>query len=513
MRKPKLSIILLALAIGFYSCSDDEIQIVTEEDSESIVEEEEEIVEDPAVTLANDRTSAITLLTGDNEKIWRIATANLVNTNGSFDISENFNVNDDEFLFKNSPLTTGKSYTEFEGSLEWRLNSDIELSAASASDALVEFYVPSEQYNFDFEEGSTKILSNDGNFEFTLAENGSVTGSLQLQDARLDVILTDDFQPQTIPSGTLSFTQAFTFDSNSIAGNAPDMASSLANNSIYISMREDALADPTTNIRPERVLKYDFGTNTLTEKLFPQSDFVSKQLIINNNKLLVVGGQRINTYNLDIVADPTTSQDYATALNMNSFFVSRNGTAVYNNAIYIVGGSLGDTTLANQIYKFDIATESMTLFATMPETRSAARAEIVNNKLYIFGGTKEFYTPPGENTIYIYDLNTAALTTETMPTGVNFTYVERFGNLICVAGSVVTVDNTGTPTDEDPYLGIYDTNNGTFTELTSDLMSPGFETIHGMSVYGSNMYVIYGKRDTTLPAGTLQTWQVLTANL
>ena len=309
----------------------------------------------------------------------------------------------------------------------------------------------------------------------------------------------------------MNFTSAFTFESNGIAGFAPDMVGSLANNSIYISTREDGRQGPT-GLRPERIVKYDLTSNLSTEKLYFQSDFVSKQLIINNNKLLVVGAQKINSYDLDIIADPTSSQKYADELGLQSFFVSRNGTAVNNNSVYIIGGSLGDETLADRIYKYDIISETMTEFAVMPETRSGARAEIVNNKLYVFGGSKKFFTPPAENEIYIYDLNTAALTIETMPTAVDFTYAGRSGNLIYVAGNKFTWDTTTSSSDEEPYLAVYDTDNGTYTELQTDLMSPGKESIHAMAVFLNKIYIIYGKRET-VDQGTFQTWQVMSASI
>jgi len=518
MKKSNLSILLIVFSIFFYNCNNDDTVEMPAEDSDAMEETEEveeEMMEDPAVTLANSRTATITLLTENSEKIWKIVSAELVNSNGSFDISNNFNVSDDEFVFKNSPLATSKSSTDFEGSLEWRKNSDIILSADSQEAALTELYVPTEAFSFDFDtESGEKLISNDGKFEFTIAESGAVSGILDLVDAKINIALEEkqDADFQSIPSMPLNFTSAFTFDSNAIAGNAPDMVGSLANNSIYISMREDALPDPSSGLRPERVLKYDLTSNILDEKLFPQMDFVSKQLIVNNNKLMVVGGQKINSYNLDIVADPTQSQTYADALGLQSFFVSRNGTAVHNNSIYIVGGSLGDTALANRIYKFDIATETMTEFAIMPETRSGARAEVVNDKLYIFGGTKEFFTPPAENEIYIYDLNTAALTIETMPTAVDFTFAGRSGNIIYVAGNVITRDNTGAVTDEEPYLAAYDTDNGTYTELQTGLTSPDKETIHSMAVFANKLYIIYGKRET-VAQGTLQTWSVLSADI
>lgn len=513
MKKINLSLILAALFISFYSCSDDDTTVTPP--VEEGTEEPAVDPEDPAVTLANDRTTTITTLTKGSEKIWRIASAELTNTNGTFDISANFNVKDDEFIFRNSVLTTSKSQADFDGSLEWRKNSAVNLSADSKEAALNEFYVPAESYNIGFaDDSSSELLSNEDNFEFILNANGSISGDLTLADATLKVILAEKLETDlsAVPTVPLVFSPVFTFDSNAIAGNAPDMVGSLVNNSIYIAMREDAMRDQSSGLSPERILKYDVGTTILSEKLFPQSDFVSKQLILNNNKLVVVGGQKVNTYELDIVADPMESQSYASALGLQSFFVSRNGTAVYNNFIYIIGGAMSDAALANRIYKYDIATEVITEFATMPETRSAARAEVINGKLYIFGGTKDFFGTIAENSIYIYDLNTAALTVETMPSAVNETYAGRSGDFIFVGGNIKTTNSTGDIIDEEPYMAVYDTTDGTFTELQTDLLSPAKETVRSMAVFADKIYIIYGERETLTP-GQLQTWQVLAADI
>jgi len=512
MRKSAFSVFSIVLLFAIYSCNNDNDDPMVD----PVTIEDEDPIEDPTVTLANSRAANITLLTKDAEKVWKISSAELTNSNGTFDISTNFNVNDDEFIFKKSPLESGKSSTDFEGSLEWRKNSDIILSADSQEAALNELYVPSVKFNFDFdEESGSKITGNAGKFAFTINDNGTIAGDLELDNAILKISLTEKLASdyQSIPSTVLNFAPAFTFDSNSIENRSADMVGSRANNSIYISMSENDMRDEISNIRPERILKYDLNASILNEKLFFDINWYSKQLIVNNNKILVVGGNGINSYDLDIESDPTTSPSYDEALGIPSFGVTRHGTAIYNNSLYIVGGHIQDQSLSDRIYKFDIETQAMTEFAIMPEGRSGARAEIINDKLYIFGGTEKFYTPPAENDIYIYDLNTAALTIETMPTGVDTTFASRLGNLIYVAGIVKTYDADKQITNADPYMAAYDTTTGAYTELETNLMSPSLETIHSMAILENKIYIIYGELDANLAQGQLQTWQVLAADI
>lgn len=516
MKTSSIYFAMLLASIFIYSCSDDDPIVPTPDpmgqtgDPDPEPEPEPEPDPDPAVLLAAERTTTVTTLTADSEKIWRISNAILNNSNGSFDISNEFNIIDDEFIFKNTKLSTGKN-TEFEGTLEFRPAFDFNIFGATIEESLTESYLPTLFTSFDFSaESSTQLesLIDGGNLVITI--DGETTTAIWNFDAATNIAL--DLAPKLasdykqVPTSALQFTEAFTFDSNGVAGFAPGMTASLAANTFYFGTRENV-----NNVNGERIIGFNLDSGNTIEYFFETFDFVSKQLHIIDDELYVIGGQRINSYDLELSNTPISSSDYGPALGIDYLGLSRFGTAVLDGSIYIIGGDL-DNNLTDKILVFDVETQMLSEFATMPEPRSGARAEIVNNKLYVFGGTTTFNTPPAKNTIYIYDLVTGDLTTETLPTPINFTYTGKTENLIYVGGSVYTYDNMSVLTDANPYMGVYDTRTGIFTELETDLSSAEFETIHSMAVFNSKIYVIHGQREETAE-GVLQTWSILEAGI
>ncbi|NND63503.1 MAG: hypothetical protein HKN48_09955, partial [Flavobacteriaceae bacterium] len=63
-------------------------------------EDEEPLHTDPEPTLEVQRQETTQSISNGDSKTWRISNAVLTNDSGTFDISENFNVKDDEFIFK-----------------------------------------------------------------------------------------------------------------------------------------------------------------------------------------------------------------------------------------------------------------------------------------------------------------------------------------------------------------------------------------------------------------------------
>lgn len=513
--KTKFLLPILCFTFFLFSCGDDD---TPERTVEETIEEmnptpEEEETPDPAILLAEERQTTITTLTSGSSKVWRINSATLTNENGSYDIGNNFNLRDDEFIFS-SGSATGK--TEFEGALEWREQNSIAIDATSAEETKLESYVSPKNYTYDFQmENGTTVLSEDGNLSFTLNENNELTGTISFSNtANMDVTLIEKLPTdyKQVPTTILNFTEAFTFESNMVDSGAPGMVGSLSDESFFLATREDAFN--TGNGGPERVLRFDLNTNLVTESLYFNRDFVTKQMNIINNKLYIAGGQRINMYDLNLADDPVSLTDYSTALGIQNLGLSRHGTAVVDNTIYLIGGDL-DNVLGDKIFTYDLATETMTEFATMPEPRSGARAEIVNGKLYIFGGTEAFFTPPAKNTIYIYDLETRELTVETMPVAVQLTYTGKIENLIYVGGrnDIRGTDENGEATfDREPFLGVYDTNTGIFTQLDTNLESPEAEIITSMAVFDGKLFVVYGQSEPQ-EEGVLQTWSILSADI
>jgi hypothetical protein len=459
----------------------------------------------PSTTNPPDNTSElidalVADITGGSETIWKISSATLTNNEvTNLDVSSAFNIVDDEYLFKSQ--ANSQTIT-----LEHKQGNDFNENASDESDFLLDYYKSSETFALTVTDLDAKEFSG-SNKVFNFESNSSIVATITLNGGTLDLGLT----PKTAtdyampPSSGLNFTEAFTFESNLTSGNGAGVIGSNSENSLFIVTREDDLNNGTAS--PERVIKHNFNTNTDEEKLFFQSDFVSKQLHIQNNQLIALGAQYVNTYNLDLSQDPT-SENHGRAY-------SRHGVAVQDNFMYAIGGCLDgfENSDCTKIHKWNLDTQTMSEVATLPEPRSGARCTIINNKLYIFGGTEAFFAPPANNTVFVYDIENDSFETLTMPQALDFTFVDRYQNLIYVAGQIrLDTNNDGTIDDNNAYVGVFNTEDNTFQEITTNLDdSDTNSSINAMCAFNNKMYIIYGVGIDN--GGDFPEWSVLVADL
>lgn len=453
----------------------------------------------PAPTLNELRKETTIVLTSSGtSKTWRINQATLTNGNSQIDISQNFNVVDDEFIFGG---------TTENGTLEWRKGYDIQTNASNNQETLLDKYVSSINTSFSYQDGSSTVVEADfGSCVFQINDDDSVSATITNDDNTIfDFTLVEKTQVYyaTAPQTGLNFTTAFTFESNAISSYAPGMIGSYADNSFFIATRENALN--TGSGAPERILKFDISSNTVTENLFYQSDFVSKQLHVIDNKLIVIGGQYVNTYDLNISGDPTTANHGKT--------LSRFGISVLDNDAYIIGGDLNDVE-GDKVFKWNLDSQTLTEFATLPEPKSGARGTIVNDNMYVFGGSETFFGGTPTNTIYKVGLNnSSSIETFQMNQAIDFTFVQKFQNLIYVAGRIEVRDGSGATIGRESTIGVFNTLDNTYQELTSNLTNAsGFDTIHQMCIFNGKMYIIYGNEGTD-NGGQFNEWEVLVSDL
>lgn len=475
-----LSLILLS---SFIACNSDD-------DNNT-----DEIINEP--TLIELRTQSTTILTSGTTKIWRIKQATLTNANGVIDISENFNVIDDEFIFGG----TGEN-----GTLEWRKGYEVNTNASNSSGTLLDNYVSSISTNFNYQDGSSTIVEADfGSCTFQINSDETINATITNENNSIfNFTLVEKTQNDYLtPPAVLNFNPAFTFESNGIDCCAPGMIGSYSANSFFLATREDGLGNGSA--RPERILKFDIATNTISENLFFQTDFVSKQMHIINNKLIVIGGQYVNKYNLDLSGDPTSAN--------HGKRLSRFGISVLDNDVYIIGGDLNDVE-GNKIFKWNISTQSLSEFATLPEPKSGARGTIVNDHLYVFGGSDAFFSETPTKTIYKVDINNPSqIETFQMNRPIDFTFVQKYQNLIYVAGRIEIRDGSGQTIGRESTIGVFNTLDNTYRELTTDLTNTsGFDTIHQMCLFNGKLYIIYGSqgRDN---GGQFPEWDVLVSDI
>ena len=293
----------------------------------------------------------------------------------------------------------------------------------------------------------------------------------------------------------LEFSTAVTFESQFVYGlGATGMIASPSDNSLFISMRENYA---------ERVLKINLDTNNITEKIFDIDDYVTKRLHIEGNELLVFGGLFVNTYNLDLSGGDPISVSHGKTL-------TRFGMTELDGNSYLIGGGLNE--YPEKIYTWNIETETISDFTSLPQGLFQAGGTIVDNYLYIFGGTLTFGDPvPVSTTAYKISINDPSnIETFQINKAIDVAFVERLDNLIYIAGQIISADADGNTTAISPTIGVYDTYENTYQELTTNLTNTsGLDTIHQMCILNGKMYIIYGTSDINV----VQQWEVLVSDL
>ena len=477
----------LLFLISVIACSDDDSSGDSSDDN----------LEDTEALNA-EREESTMILTSGTERIWRIDQGTLTNNGNVIDITTNFNVVDDEFVFGG----TGEN-----GTLVWNRGFDIRSNATSSQETLIDLLVAPIVTTFSYEDDSSTVVNADfGTCTFEINEDNSLNASITNEDGSVfDFTLLEKTAEDFLraPEGGLNFTQAFTFESDQISNNAPGMIGSYSDNNFYIVTRESGLENG--GVFPERILRFDIATNTVTENLFFQSDFVSKQLHIFGDRLVVVGGQFVNDYDINNLGDPISTA--------HGRSLSRFGTSVQGNDIFIIGGDL-DEIEGDQVFRWNLETQTLDNFATLPEPRSGARSAIIDDNLYIFGGTTAFISGDPSNTIFRVNLNTPTqIDTFELDRNINFTWAHAYQNLIYLAGQIIIEDEDGNQIGREATIGIFNTLDNTYQELDTNLTNPsGSDTIHQMCIFNNQMYIIYGNQGED-NGGQFNEWEVLVSDL
>lgn len=479
MMKVSFNFVFLLFAVLFIaSCKDDDTTTTNSPDEEVITDE-------PIATLATEREESVAnILTNDGvEKIWRFEQAALTNNSGTIDITSNFNVSDDEFVFSGNASN---------GQLEWRRGNDINIEGNTNQETLLDNYLSPKGSSFSFApDSSTELTALDGEMVFTLVDATTITGTLSFTNGRSLVGETIDFTLTTkqaedyanTPETGLVFNEVATFMAYPQFGQQHNSAliGSYSDNSLFITYRNDCSAPNRS-----RIIKYNISTNSFTERNDDWMDFFTHKANIVSNELVITGGQNIYTYDLDLSSEPEITPH-------NAPILSRYGTATIDNDIYVIGGDLDET--ADKLRKINSSTGALDVVANIPTPKVHAGGEFVNDKLYIFSGREAFFdfntiTP----TSYIYDLTSDSFTSFEMPVALANSHAARFQNLIYVIGDTQEdTDNDGGVDNHDIWMGVYNTLTDEITELSHNLdNSDNFSYVHSMTIFNDNLYVVYG---------------------
>ena len=246
--------------------------------------------------------------------------------------------------------------------------------------------------------------------------------------------------------------------------------------SLFIANRQ---IDTTVGIQYEHLFRYDLLNNAMAEIYNPIVDYISKEIQIIDNQPVVIGSQYVSTYEFDLAEPPLVVPH---GLNL-----SRHGSALMNNEIYVYGGDLNRFD-SDKIRKWNAGTGSWESVATMPSPKSYAGGEIVNDKLYVFGGQQEFSGTLQEDIIYVYSFADDSFATYHLPTALYRSFTAAVGELIYVAGHINPTGNDNT----DLYFGVFNTRDNSFAEISINLSDANVNSIWAMTGLRNNLYVIYG---------------------
>lgn len=291
------------------------------------------------------------------------------------------------------------------------------------------------------------------------------------------LLLTSCGEEELIISDFLEFERVAILDAWNIH-NAAGFLAAEDQGSLYIASREP---NPETTLLGERLLRFDVKEETVTPDYLDIIDFVTKEIHIIEDDIIIVAGQHVNTYDLNFESEPTSVP--------HGLLLSRFGSTLYEGDIYIWGGDLNDVD-SDKLKRWNTENNSFETIATLPARKAGAHGEVVDDKLYIFGGQEHWVEEPPNDLIIIYDFKNEAFETANLPFPVYRTFTDVYKEKIFIAGQII--DNDPFTEDLDIFFALFDPDDNTIKELETSLSDVDFRTIHQMAIYENDIYVLYG---------------------
>ncbi|MFT5892799.1 MAG: hypothetical protein ACI9Y7_002913 [Dokdonia sp.] len=441
MKKPIIYFTsLLIIASSFYSCGNDDDTTPPPVSEEEMEEEEES---------TNALASLVEELTNNSSQIWKIETAELTNSTSTEDVSNLFNIKDDEFVF-----SVGDTPTEI--ILTWK--KGFAMGPADDIESLkTDTRVSSQDYSIEItvSDDFTNIKTPDDSFVGNININNpqGIFGLLYpTEDSEaLSVYLTPKLASDYVTSLTSASNpiELFQFDTGIFR---VGFKVSQSQNSIYLTNRNDL-----AGIGMQQAFKYDLTSNTPSSFEYSLQDFATKNIEFLENKVVSIGGNAFENMDYEFMGvNPYTPIDNAAV---------SNGTASLDNTAYLFSGIVNGSDTA--ITTWMMGNANFQDIATLPVSLNDMDGEIVNQVLYMFGG---WDTPSssdaGSNIVYTFHVDTGALDQITIPVNLRETYTSTVENIIYVGGlQPIDTDNDGQFDDLNPYLGAFNTLDNSFQEI------------------------------------------------
>lgn len=202
-----------------------------------------------------------------------------------------------------------------------------------------------------------------------------------------------DLETQKVTKGAVN---------RSYTGNA---GSAIHNGKIYV-FGGSGLNGAATTVFSNRFQYYDIASNTWHPLPDMPTTREAKGKIVND-KLYVIGGFNGTSSRLINVFDLNTNR-WTDQITMPAG-ISGHSLAVSGNKIFIAGGYNNQTFLAY----FDTATNKFHQLSSNMIPRRHAAAEVYNNKLYIIGGSTTSVTKSAIKSIQVADISESTLSSNT----------------------------------------------------------------------------------------------------
>ncbi len=267
-----------------------------------------------------------------------------------------------------------------------------------------------------------------------------------------------------------TFAQDVDFASNYLP--SPRAATSSANDGEYIYL-VNGFSD--TSPFTSEVYKREPNSvwNVLTDQTISKR-YASAACV--NGKLYVFNGKTASgTYNNQMeVIDVVTGDITLSTLNPSP--ARAGGVATYNNEIYSFGGSTASGVFSDNVYKFNPVTETWTFVTNMP-IAAETKGEIVNGKLYIFGG---YSGSGGLNSIHIYDIaGNSWSTAADLPINLSANATAVIGDVIWLVGDY----------SNQTFLASFDTTTLILSQRNSNMIARRHATAEGL---GDDLIIMGG---------------------
>jgi hypothetical protein len=210
------------------------------------------------------------------------------------------------------------------------------------------------------------------------------------------------------------------------------------------------------------------------------------EYIQNTNRIYIFGGR---TYYISNPATYTDTVEVVNVITGNVTYLTSNpipneqsGSAVWNNKIYIFGGSQNGL-YSSELYEFDPITNVWVQLPDMQEEKQT-EGEVVDGILYVFGG----YNGSVSNRIDAYDIqNNEWSFIGYMPVGISAHHTTVSGKYIWLIGGYDNLES----------VAVFNTETYDFTQLNTNMTG---RRHCGTEVIGDNLYVYGGNIATYGPA-------------